>query len=124
MVESQPSEAKRVNSYVITVVKIMIKGTDWKEFEPDTSKISQDLRVIQKTVQDYGHRLNNIPMKIESLSQKVDEVLKILPNLHKDLTDLKSEIADLKRNQRENPNTSKSRQERTRDALGTVPPLH
>ncbi|KAL2237487.1 UNVERIFIED_CONTAM: hypothetical protein Sindi_0940400 [Sesamum indicum] len=40
------------------------------ELEPDTSKISQDLRKIQKTVQDYGHRLIHIPMKIESLSQK------------------------------------------------------
>ena len=98
--------------------------TDWKELEPDTSKISQDLREIQKTVQDYGHRLIHIPMKIESLSQKVDEVLKILPDLHKGLTDLKAEITDLKRNQRESPETSRSRQERIRDALGTVPLLH
>ena len=63
-------------------------------------------------------------MKIESLSQKVDEVLNILPDLHKGLTDLKAEIADLKRNQRENSETSKSRQEEIRDALGTVPLLH
>ena len=98
--------------------------TDWKELEPDTSKISQDLREIQKTVQDYGHRLIHIPMKIESLSQKVDEVLKILPDLHKGLADLKAEITDLKKNQRESPETSRSRQERIRDALGTVPLLH
>ena len=121
MVESQPGEAERVNSYIISVLKIM---TDWKELEPDTSKISQDLREIQKTVQDYGHRLIHIPMKIESLSQKVDEVLKILPDLHKGLTNLRTEITDLKRNQRESPETSRSRQERIRDALGTVPLLH
>ncbi|KAL2226501.1 UNVERIFIED_CONTAM: hypothetical protein Sindi_2008800 [Sesamum indicum] len=60
----------------------------------------------------------------ESLSQKVDEVLKILPDLHKGLADLKAEITDLKKNQRENPKTSRSRQERIRDALGTVPLLH
>ena len=88
--------------------------TDWKELEPDTSKISQDLREIQKTVQDYGHRLIHIPMKIESLSQKVDEVLKILPDLHKGLTDLRAEITDLKRNQMENPETSRSGQSESR----------
>ncbi|KAL2248436.1 UNVERIFIED_CONTAM: hypothetical protein Sindi_2695900 [Sesamum indicum] len=66
--------------------------THWKKLEPDTSKISQDLREIQKTVQDYEHRLIHIPMRIESLSQKVDEVLKILPDLHKGLTDLKIQI--------------------------------
>ncbi|KAL2237554.1 UNVERIFIED_CONTAM: hypothetical protein Sindi_0947100 [Sesamum indicum] len=69
---------------------------------------------------DYGHRLIHIPMKIESLSQKVDEVLKILPDLHKGLTDLKAEVTDLKKNQRESPETSRSRQERIRDALGTM----
>ncbi|KAL2235895.1 UNVERIFIED_CONTAM: hypothetical protein Sindi_1321700 [Sesamum indicum] len=90
------------------------------ELEPDTSKISQDLREIQKTVQDYGHRLIHIPMKIESLSQKLDEILKILPDLHKGLTDLRIEITDLKKNQRESPETSRSRQERIRDALGTI----
>ncbi|KAL2250247.1 UNVERIFIED_CONTAM: hypothetical protein Sindi_2498400 [Sesamum indicum] len=94
------------------------------ELESDTSKISQDLIKIQKIVQDYGHRLIHRPMKIKSLSQKVDEVLKILPDLHKGLTDLKAEITDLKRNQRESPETSRSRQERIRDALGTVPLLH
>ncbi|KAL2246207.1 UNVERIFIED_CONTAM: hypothetical protein Sindi_2888900 [Sesamum indicum] len=56
----------------------------------------------------------------ESLSQKVDKVLKILPDLHKGLTDLKAEITNLKRNHRENLETSRSRQERIRDALGTV----
>ncbi|KAL2237555.1 UNVERIFIED_CONTAM: hypothetical protein Sindi_0947200 [Sesamum indicum] len=60
----------------------------------------------------------------ESLRQKVDEILKILPDLHKGLTDLRIEITDLKKNQRENPETSRSRQERIRDALGTVPLLH
>ncbi|KAL2237836.1 UNVERIFIED_CONTAM: hypothetical protein Sindi_0975300 [Sesamum indicum] len=117
MVEFQPGEMERINSYIILVQKIM---TDWKELEPDTSKISQDLREIQKTVQDYGHRLIHIPMKIESLSQKVNEILKILPDLHKGLTDLRIEITDLKKNQRENPKTSRSRQERIRDALGTI----
>ena len=63
-------------------------------------------------------------MKIESLSQKVDEILKILSNLHKSLTDPKVEIIDLKRNQRESPETSRSRQERIRDALRTVSLLH
>ncbi|KAL2246216.1 UNVERIFIED_CONTAM: hypothetical protein Sindi_2889800 [Sesamum indicum] len=86
----------------------------------DTSKISQDLREIQKTVQDYGHRLIHIPMKIETLSQKVDEILKILPDLYKGLTDLRIEITDLKKNQRESPETSRSRQERIKDALGTI----
>ncbi|KAL2228414.1 UNVERIFIED_CONTAM: hypothetical protein Sindi_1821100 [Sesamum indicum] len=60
----------------------------------------------------------------ESLSQKVDEILKILPDLHKGLKDLRIEITDLQKNQRENPETSRSRQERIRDALGTVPLLH
>ncbi|KAL2228557.1 UNVERIFIED_CONTAM: hypothetical protein Sindi_1835400 [Sesamum indicum] len=82
------------------------------------------MREIRKTVQDYGYRLIHIPMKIESLSQKEDDVLKILPGLHKGLTDLKAEITDLKRNQRENPETSKSKQERIRGVLGTVPLLH
>ncbi|KAL0437680.1 UNVERIFIED_CONTAM: hypothetical protein Sradi_0475900 [Sesamum radiatum] len=54
----------------------------------------------------------------------MDEILKILPDLHKGLTDMKTEVADLKRNQRDNPETSRSRQERIRDALGTVPLLH
>ncbi|KAL0445081.1 UNVERIFIED_CONTAM: hypothetical protein Slati_2230800 [Sesamum latifolium] len=54
----------------------------------------------------------------------MDEILKILPDLQKGLTDLKTEVADLKKNQRDSPETSKSRQERIRDALGTVPLLH
>ncbi|KAL2232426.1 UNVERIFIED_CONTAM: hypothetical protein Sindi_1422600 [Sesamum indicum] len=59
-------------------------------------------------------------MKIEFLSQKVNEIPKILPDLHKGLTDLKVEITDLKRKQRESPETSRFRQERIKDALGTI----
>ncbi|KAL0361408.1 UNVERIFIED_CONTAM: hypothetical protein Sradi_3825300 [Sesamum radiatum] len=54
----------------------------------------------------------------------MDEILKIFPNLHKRLTDLRTEVAGLKRNQRDNLETSRSRQERIRDALGTIPLLH
>ncbi|KAL0462911.1 UNVERIFIED_CONTAM: hypothetical protein Slati_0178700 [Sesamum latifolium] len=54
----------------------------------------------------------------------MDEILKILQNLHKGHADLKTEVADLKKNQRENPETSKSRQERIRDAPGIVLLLH
>ncbi|KAL0440532.1 UNVERIFIED_CONTAM: hypothetical protein Slati_2536200 [Sesamum latifolium] len=54
----------------------------------------------------------------------MDEILKILTDLQKGLTDLKTEVADLKKNQRDSPETSKSRQERIRDALGIVPLLH
>ncbi|KAL0458644.1 UNVERIFIED_CONTAM: hypothetical protein Slati_0491600 [Sesamum latifolium] len=54
----------------------------------------------------------------------MDEILKIIPDLQKGLTDLKTEVADLKKNQRDSPETSESRQERIRDALGTVPLLH
>ncbi|KAL0445175.1 UNVERIFIED_CONTAM: hypothetical protein Slati_2240200 [Sesamum latifolium] len=54
----------------------------------------------------------------------MDEILKILPDVQKGLTDLKTEVVDLKKNQRDSPETSKSRQERIRDALGTVPLLH
>ncbi|KAL0283726.1 UNVERIFIED_CONTAM: hypothetical protein Sradi_7219600 [Sesamum radiatum] len=101
MEQFQPEGMERVNSYTDSYPKIMIRGIFWKEIEADTSKISQDLREIQKTVQDYGHRLSNIPMKVDSLCHKMDEILKILPDLHKNLTDLKTEVADLKRNQRE-----------------------
>ncbi|KAL0287176.1 UNVERIFIED_CONTAM: hypothetical protein Sangu_2704600 [Sesamum angustifolium] len=96
----------------------MIRGIAWKEIEADTSKISQDLREIQKTVQDYGHRLSNIPMKVDSLCHKMDEILKILPDLHKNLADLKTEVADLKSSKRENPETSISRQEGSGMPLG------
>ncbi|KAL0446104.1 UNVERIFIED_CONTAM: hypothetical protein Slati_1738300 [Sesamum latifolium] len=54
----------------------------------------------------------------------MDEILMILPDLQKGLTDLKTEVADLKKNQRDSPETSKSRQERIRDSLGTMPLLH
>ncbi|KAL0411978.1 UNVERIFIED_CONTAM: hypothetical protein Slati_3787500 [Sesamum latifolium] len=54
----------------------------------------------------------------------MDEILKILPDLQRGLIDLKTEVTDLKKNQRDSPKTSKSRQERIRDALGTVPLLH
>ncbi|KAL0437499.1 UNVERIFIED_CONTAM: hypothetical protein Sradi_0457800 [Sesamum radiatum] len=47
----------------------------------------------------------------------MDEILKIRPNLQKGLI-------DLKKNQRDSPETSKSRQERISDALGTVTLLH
>ncbi|KAL0401715.1 UNVERIFIED_CONTAM: hypothetical protein Slati_4201400 [Sesamum latifolium] len=100
-----------VNTLSYTALKIM--GTDWKELELDTSKISQDLREIQKMVQNYGHRLIYMPMKIETLNQKMDKILKILLDLHKGLTDLKTEVVDIKRNQRDNPEASKSRQERS-----------
>ncbi|KAL0409350.1 UNVERIFIED_CONTAM: hypothetical protein Sradi_1869400 [Sesamum radiatum] len=124
MVESQLGEMKWVNSFTAICLKIMISGTDWKELKPDTSKILQNLREIQKTVQDYRHRLIHMPMKIETLNQKMNEIIKILLDLHKGLTDLKTEVADLKRNQRDNLETSKFRQERVRDALGTIPLLH
>ncbi|KAL2235934.1 UNVERIFIED_CONTAM: hypothetical protein Sindi_1325600 [Sesamum indicum] len=117
MIEFQPTEAEWINSCIVTVLKIKIKRTDWKELELDTSKISQDMREIQKTIQDYGHRLIHIPMKMETLSQTVDEILKILLNLHKDFIDLKEEITDLKRNNKKGPETSKSRQERIRTPL-------
>ncbi|KAK4388172.1 hypothetical protein Sango_2423800 [Sesamum angolense] len=81
--------------------KVVRRLHSTKEIEADTSKISQDLREIQKTVQDYGHRLSNIPMKVDSLCHQMDQILKILPDLHKNLTDLKTEVANLKRNQRE-----------------------
>ncbi|KAL0409606.1 UNVERIFIED_CONTAM: hypothetical protein Sradi_1895000 [Sesamum radiatum] len=99
-------------------------GNGLERIEPDTSKISQDLRKIQKTVQDYGHRLIHMPMKIENLSQKMDEILKILPDLQKGIIDMKTELVDLKKNQRDSHETSKSRQERIRDAFGIVPLLH
>ncbi|KAL0361350.1 UNVERIFIED_CONTAM: hypothetical protein Sradi_3819500 [Sesamum radiatum] len=54
----------------------------------------------------------------------MDEILKILPDLQRGLIDLKTEVADLKKNQRDSPETSKSRQERIRDTLGIVPLLH
>ncbi|KAL0366911.1 UNVERIFIED_CONTAM: hypothetical protein Sradi_3581200 [Sesamum radiatum] len=54
----------------------------------------------------------------------MDEILRILPNLQKGLTDLKTEVANLKKNQRDSPETSKSRLERIRDALGIVSLLH
>ncbi|KAL0430632.1 UNVERIFIED_CONTAM: hypothetical protein Sradi_0689200 [Sesamum radiatum] len=54
----------------------------------------------------------------------MDEILRILPDLRKDFVDLKTEVTDLKKNQRDSPETSNSRQERIRDALETVPLLH
>ncbi|KAL0455011.1 UNVERIFIED_CONTAM: hypothetical protein Slati_0840300 [Sesamum latifolium] len=54
----------------------------------------------------------------------MDEILKILPDLQKDLTDLKIKVANLKKNQRDSPETSKSRQERIRDKLRTLPLLY
>ncbi|KAL0395411.1 UNVERIFIED_CONTAM: hypothetical protein Slati_4507300 [Sesamum latifolium] len=54
----------------------------------------------------------------------MDEILKILLDLQKGFTDLKIEVANLKKSQRDSPETSKSRQEQIRDALGTVPLLH
>ncbi|KAL0292987.1 UNVERIFIED_CONTAM: hypothetical protein Sradi_6962000 [Sesamum radiatum] len=54
----------------------------------------------------------------------MDEILKILLDLLKGLTDLNTEVVDLKKNQRDNPETSGSRQERIWDALGTIPLLH
>ncbi|KAL0413345.1 UNVERIFIED_CONTAM: movement protein [Sesamum radiatum] len=125
MEEFQPGGMERVNSFTTTCQKIMTSRTEWRELEPDNSKISQDLREIQKTVQDYGHRLIHIPMKIENLSQKMDEILKILPDLQKGLTDLRTEVADLKKNQRDSPETSKSRQDESGTPLeqsdGTIP---
>ncbi|KAK4395845.1 UDP-glycosyltransferase 83A1 [Sesamum angolense] len=107
-----------------TLLGNMVRGTHWKELESETSKISQDLREIQKTIQDYELKLIHVPMKIESLNQKVDEILKILLDLHKDFTDLKTKVVDLKNNQRENPKTSRSRQKWIRDALRRIPLLH
>ncbi|KAL0406269.1 UNVERIFIED_CONTAM: hypothetical protein Slati_3940800 [Sesamum latifolium] len=54
----------------------------------------------------------------------MDEILKIIPDLQKGLTNLKTKVANLKKNQRDSPETSKSRQERIRDAFRTVPLLH
>ncbi|KAL2243793.1 UNVERIFIED_CONTAM: hypothetical protein Sindi_0497300 [Sesamum indicum] len=93
----------------------------------------RDFEVRQVLPGDAVRRLHStevhgrIPAKrsgTETLDQKVEEILKIFSDLHKDLTDLKTETTDLKRNQRKNPETSKFRQERIKDALGTVPLLH
>ncbi|KAL0458612.1 UNVERIFIED_CONTAM: hypothetical protein Slati_0488400 [Sesamum latifolium] len=54
----------------------------------------------------------------------MDEILKILPDLHKGLTYLKAEVTDLKKNQKESPEISRSKQKQIRDVFGTVPLLH
>ncbi|KAL0377163.1 UNVERIFIED_CONTAM: hypothetical protein Scaly_0833900 [Sesamum calycinum] len=110
------------------------KRIDWKSLTKE--EVEEELRAFQVRHNVPGkvvRRLHStevhgtIPARRngkDSLCHKMDEILKILPNLHKNLTDLKTEVADLKRNQRENPETSTSRQERIRDALGIVPLLH
>ncbi|KAL2236587.1 UNVERIFIED_CONTAM: hypothetical protein Sindi_0850400 [Sesamum indicum] len=69
-------------------------------------------------------RLHSTEVHGRILARRNEMGLKILPDLNKSLTNLRTEITDVKRNQRENPETSRSRQERIMDALGTVPLLH
>ncbi|KAL2227633.1 UNVERIFIED_CONTAM: hypothetical protein Sindi_2122000 [Sesamum indicum] len=87
-----------------------------EEFSSSTDTTRKRVRCLHST--EVHGRIPAKRSRMEILSQKVDKILKILPDLHKYLTDLKLESADLKRNQKESPMTSKSRQERIRDALG------
>ncbi|KAK4385705.1 hypothetical protein Sango_2694500 [Sesamum angolense] len=110
------------------------KRIDWKLLSKE--EVEEELRALEVRQHLPGkavRRLHStevhgtIPARRngkDSLCHKMDEILKILPDLHKNLTDLKTEVADLKRNQRDKPESSISRQERIRDALGTVPLLH
>ncbi|KAL0405278.1 UNVERIFIED_CONTAM: hypothetical protein Slati_3841700 [Sesamum latifolium] len=55
MIEFQSGETEWVKSFTAICLKIMISGTDWKELEPDTSKISQDIQ----TRKDQGRPWNS-----------------------------------------------------------------
>ncbi|KAL2252793.1 UNVERIFIED_CONTAM: hypothetical protein Sindi_0074000 [Sesamum indicum] len=98
MVESQSGEAERVNSNIISALKIM---TDWKELEPDTLKISRDLRKIQKTVQDCGHRQQGLIHSDSFYKESEKEIL----NLKEALLEMKSlDISEESRLSLENVN--------------------
>lgn len=53
----------------------------FKEIEPDSSKISQDLREIQKTAQNYDNNLYGVPQEIKRISSKQDEMLIALKDI-------------------------------------------
>lgn len=61
--------------------------------EPHFLKFRRNFREIKKMIQDNGHKLISIHMKIKFLSQQMYDILKILSKLHKELTDLKGETS-------------------------------
>lgn len=60
----------------------------FKEIVADTSKISEDLREIQKTVQNYGNHTYGVPQEVRRISIKQDEILTILLELQKKIQTL------------------------------------
>ena len=90
-----------------------MNGIKWMEICPDSSKLSQDLREIQKTIQDFGSQVILLPGKIEILNEQNERILRALQ-------DLNNEIKDLKKRRTDIPGTSRSNQDNIRDAFGTV----
>ena len=50
----------------------------FREITPDSSKLSEDLREIHKTVQNYGKSLYGVPQAIEKISLVQNEIKDIL----------------------------------------------
>lgn len=55
----------------------------FNEIKPDSSKISEDLREIQKTVQNYGNWLYGVPQQVQRISLQQEETLKIIGEILK-----------------------------------------
>lgn len=60
----------------------------FKEIVMDSSKISEDLREIQKTVQNYCNHAYGVPREIERISQKQEEILTTLLEIQKKIQTL------------------------------------
>ena len=66
-----------------------MNGIKWREISPDSSKLSQDLREIQKTIQDFGSQVILLPGKIEILNEQNEQILRVLQDLSNENRDLK-----------------------------------
>ena len=75
----------------------MIQANKFLEIVPDSSKLSLDLREIQKTVQNYGNMLYFVPQRVEEILKNQEEILGILKDIQTRIQKLEQQSGSSKR---------------------------
>ena len=88
----------------------------FREIVPDSSRLSEDLREVQKTVQNYGNSLYGVPQAIEKISLIQIEIKDILKEVKEMVSKLGQPISiKKKRNPFADEPTHKSMEEFKKD---------
>ena len=90
---------------------------EWNEILPDKSKFSEDLREVQKTVQNYGNRHIHLPAQVHQIQNQMETMVKYQKETLEILHDIQKRVKNLE----DRPSSSGGKK---RIDFGTVPYLH